>query len=236
MELLALLALGLAIAALVKSSGGRTELDELQRQLRLVRRDIEKLSDGLHALREEGVHPERASPAEPVIVDMIAPGIAPEPFVAPAPEPALSKETPPPPPPREAVAAKSLEETLTANWLVWIGALAIALAGTFLVRYAIESGLLGPGARVTLGFLLGVALAAAASGCGGARASGPSRGCVSTTCRRRSPLRGSSSPSPASTPPMRSTTCWRRRSPSSAWRWWRFRASGFRCCTDASSP
>jgi uncharacterized membrane protein len=56
------------------------------------------------------------------------------------------------------VDAKSIEETLTSRWLVWVGALALALSGTFLVRYAIENGLLGPTARVTLGFLLGIVL------------------------------------------------------------------------------
>src|SRR6185312_764143 len=85
------------------------------------------------------------------------------PPVADSPKPVISLSPAPPPPvlpPRAAPEAKSIEETLTSRWLVWVGALAIALAGTFLVRYAIENGLLGPTARVTLGLLLGIVLIA----------------------------------------------------------------------------
>jgi uncharacterized membrane protein len=45
---------------------------------------------------------------------------------------------------------------------VWIGALALLLAGVFLIRYAVERGLLGPAPRCVLATLLGIALLAAA--------------------------------------------------------------------------
>lgn len=64
-------------------------------------------------------------------------------------------------PPKRAADPKTLEEAFTSRWLVWLGALAIGLAGTFFVRYAIENGFLGPFARVTLGFIAGIALAIA---------------------------------------------------------------------------
>ena len=51
----------------------------------------------------------------------------------------------------------SLEESLGARLPVWIGAIAIALAGAFLVKYSFDQGWVGPGVRVTLGALLGVA-------------------------------------------------------------------------------
>ena len=54
----------------------------------------------------------------------------------------------------------SLEERLGTQWAVWVGGLALALGGIFLVRYSIEQGLVGPGVRVTLGALLAVALIA----------------------------------------------------------------------------
>lgn len=56
-------------------------------------------------------------------------------------------------------ANKSSFEEAFGKWLpVWIGGLALALAGFFLVKYSIETGLLGPGVRVLLGVAFGVAL------------------------------------------------------------------------------
>jgi len=52
----------------------------------------------------------------------------------------------------------SLEERFGTRWVVWVGGLALALGGIFLVRYSIEQGWIGPGVRVTLGALLAVAL------------------------------------------------------------------------------
>jgi uncharacterized membrane protein len=56
--------------------------------------------------------------------------------------------------------AESLENLLGARWAVWAGGLALALGGVFLVRYSIESGLVGPGVRLTLAALFGLALIA----------------------------------------------------------------------------
>lgn len=60
----------------------------------------------------------------------------------------------------EAAKPKDLEEKLTSGWLVWLGAITIALAGVFLVKYAVESGWLRPAVRDLMGVVLGVALAA----------------------------------------------------------------------------
>lgn len=43
-----------------------------------------------------------------------------------------------------------------ANWMIWLGGLCIALAGIFMVRYSIEQGLLGPGARIALALITGL--------------------------------------------------------------------------------
>jgi uncharacterized membrane protein len=56
------------------------------------------------------------------------------------------------------VAQPDLEEQFGTRWVVWIGGLALALGGLFLVRYSIEQGLIGPGVRLSLGGLLAVAL------------------------------------------------------------------------------
>jgi uncharacterized membrane protein len=45
--------------------------------------------------------------------------------------------------------------------VVWVGGLALALGGVFMVRYSIEQGWIGPGVRVALGWLLAAALAGA---------------------------------------------------------------------------
>jgi uncharacterized membrane protein len=69
------------------------------------------------------------------------------------------------PPPLAAPALDSrepgFEERLGTRWVVWIGGLALALGGFFMVRYSIEAGLLGPGVRVFLGGLFAAALLAA---------------------------------------------------------------------------
>ncbi|MCJ8519119.1 putative membrane protein [Pseudorhizobium tarimense] len=59
-------------------------------------------------------------------------------------------------PPRE-----TFESSFGARWTVWIGGIALALGGIFLIRYTIESGLLGPAARLALASIFGVALFAA---------------------------------------------------------------------------
>jgi uncharacterized membrane protein len=70
---------------------------------------------------------------------------------------------PPPPPsyPPPAAGRPGLEEALGTRWAVWIGGLALALGGVFLVRYSIEAGLIGPGMRIIAGLLFAAALLAA---------------------------------------------------------------------------
>ena len=55
-------------------------------------------------------------------------------------------------------AREGFEKELTSRWLVWLGGIAISLAGIFLTAYAIEQGYLGPVTRITLGFLFGLTL------------------------------------------------------------------------------
>jgi uncharacterized membrane protein len=60
---------------------------------------------------------------------------------------------PSPSPPRAGI-----EERLTSRWLVWLGAVALVLAGIFLIKYSIDNALLTPVMRATFGLALGVAL------------------------------------------------------------------------------
>lgn len=44
------------------------------------------------------------------------------------------------------------------NWMIWLGGISVGLAGIFLVKYSIDSGLLGPRQRVILACIIGVFL------------------------------------------------------------------------------
>src|SRR5205085_6354299 len=48
-----------------------------------------------------------------------------------------------------------------ARWAVWVGGIALALGGIFLVRYSIEEGLIGPGLRILAGLIFSLAVIAA---------------------------------------------------------------------------
>ncbi len=77
--------------------------------------------------------------------------------MVPEPEPAATETVAAgQPKPRE-----SFESRFGARWSVWVGGLALALGGIFLVRYSIDAGLLGPAARLVLATLFGLALAGA---------------------------------------------------------------------------
>jgi uncharacterized membrane protein len=87
----------------------------------------------------------------------------PEPQTEAAEPPPPPTEPPPPPPPgpapQEHIAG--LEERFGTRWVVWVGGVALALGGIFLVKYTIEAGLIGPRLRIFLGALLAAALVAA---------------------------------------------------------------------------
>lgn len=55
--------------------------------------------------------------------------------------------------------APDIETALGTRWAVWVGGLALALGGVFLVRYSIEAGIFGPGVRLILAGSLGLVLA-----------------------------------------------------------------------------
>src|SRR6516225_11434663 len=88
----------------------------------------------------------RTPPAEPVA--------EPPPALAEIAAAAATPAAPSPLPP----AAPGFEERLGTRWVVWIGGLALALGGFFLVRYSIEAGLLGPRVRTLLGGLFALVL------------------------------------------------------------------------------
>ncbi len=120
-------------------------------QLRILRRELMEL---------------RTLPREPVST---APNILPpEPMAAPIP---LDVQVIPPiqPEPDNVVEPvtnvaplakppRDIEALFAARWGVWLGSAALLFAGIFLIRYAVEESLLGPGARCALAALLGATL------------------------------------------------------------------------------
>ena len=59
-------------------------------------------------------------------------------------------------------ARPTIETALGTRWAVWVGGVALALGGLFLVRYSIEAGIFGPEVRLAMAGVLGIALVAAA--------------------------------------------------------------------------
>jgi uncharacterized membrane protein len=99
--------------------------------------------------------------AEPAPEQVATPGEQPPP-VEPVAEPAdMAARAPPATPPPSPPPRAGIEERLTSRWLVWLGAVALVLAGIFLIKYSIDNALLTPAMRATFGLLLGIALTVA---------------------------------------------------------------------------
>lgn len=53
---------------------------------------------------------------------------------------------------------ESLESRLGARWAVWVGGIALALGGVFMVKYSIDAGLLSPAVRLFMAAIFGLVL------------------------------------------------------------------------------
>ncbi|KAB2946102.1 MAG: DUF2339 domain-containing protein, partial [Rhizobiaceae bacterium] len=62
------------------------------------------------------------------------------------------------PAPNRGLSRPDIETALGTRWAVWVGGLALALGGVFLIRYTIEAGIFGPEVRLALAALLGLSL------------------------------------------------------------------------------
>jgi uncharacterized membrane protein len=158
--LLVVLALAIPVCAIwgfVLALGLQTKTRLLEE--RLARVEAQFRAGGPLPAAEVAPEPEAPPPAAPA-----APAAAEIPAELP-PEglgetrPELPPETVPPAPPAQP--RPGFEEALGTRWAVWVGGVALALGGLFLVRYSIEQGLLGPGARIAAGALFALALIAA---------------------------------------------------------------------------
>jgi len=108
--------------------------------------------------------PAPTPPAPPQHETESAPSsVAEEPAQTPAPTPAPSPSPPTSAPPPGTTAAQpefveSFEQRFGTRWVVWIGGVALALGGIFLVNYAVEQGYFGPGVRIVLASILAALL------------------------------------------------------------------------------
>ncbi len=143
------------------------KLGRLTEQLDAVVKAQKTLAERAGAVREEVVtepaaeEPE-AEEAIPSAAEEAEAPMTPEAEAAPPEtEAPVIPEAAPTPPPVTPPQRIGLEERITSRWFVWVGAVALALAGLFLVKYAIDYGLLTPRMRVAAGFIFGLALMAA---------------------------------------------------------------------------
>jgi uncharacterized membrane protein len=166
LEILILLAIAFPVIAIV----GLIMAINTRERLRSLEFNVQRLERGL-ATASAAAAPQAPSvepaPEAPVIRDIpVIPEPAPTALpLAPVEQPqqaapaAVAPTAPPPPTaPAPAPSGPSLEERFGTQWTVWVGGVAIALGGFFLVRLSIEQGWFGPGARVFLGALLAIAL------------------------------------------------------------------------------
>ena len=137
----------------------------LLNRLRRLERRVAEAEKSLSALAGRFTPGGAVRPAAPVLVpdDTASSQVASVPPAAP-PDTTLPPPLPPDLPPAPAGPAerpvRSLEETIGSRWAIWIGGLAFALGGLFLVRYSIEAGLFSPAVRMSVAFVAGmVALA-----------------------------------------------------------------------------
>jgi uncharacterized membrane protein len=146
--LLVLAAPVIGIVALIRSITDRN----LLRQLDSRTKALEQAQVAAGAAAPAAAQPAPAPP--PIVTAPAEPPSPPEPSSPP------SASVPPSPPSPSPPQRIGFEEKFGTRWVVWVGGVALALGGIFLVRYTIQQGLIGPGVRIFLGALLALALVA----------------------------------------------------------------------------
>ena len=139
-----------------------------RRGLRLDR-EVQALRQELAVLKRDGLVAKVAGEPTPVTETPVAAPAMPEPVIVepviPEPEAAevadaafVEAAAEPQPIPQPTAETKDFEGRLGGRIYGWLGGVALAFAGIFLVKYSIEQGWLSPGVRVSLGILFGFVL------------------------------------------------------------------------------
>lgn len=150
--LLAFLSLIFAAVAVHTASTATDAVRRLERRLRALQG-----AEHATATVDRPLETRRAVPP-PAVTPPAEATLPPPPVPPPLPAAVSPLEPEPEPTNAAAPAHRSLEHRIGASLPVWFGAVALALAGIFLVKHFIERGLLGPAARTVLATLLGIAL------------------------------------------------------------------------------
>ena len=150
-------------------TGWRREIDDLRTTAAARDEEIAALRRQVRALRGEPLDGDASfTDQDEIAADEPQPDAMAEPDIATVAAAAISGETvsevasPAGPTGWRRWTQGGLERQFGAVLPVWIGGIAIAFAGFFLVKYSIENDLVGPQLRVILGALLGFALLAGA--------------------------------------------------------------------------
>ena len=155
--------LGPIALAIANAANNRTR--QLEHEVQRLRQDLQTLA------RAQNVQPEASATPAPETRHAAEPPQPATPVAPPEPIPARSTENAlraarslltEPPVTRKADGHRSfrpeIEKQFGGRAFVWLGGIALALAGFFLVKYSIETGLLNERVRVVLGLLLGLGL------------------------------------------------------------------------------
>lgn len=179
MEALGILLLGLLVAALilpwvnlVNLSNRKSELRAVQDELETQRRELERLK---RQLAEAQTDQQSAVTAQVKAAAVQAPVTKPEsPIVTPPPipkqklQPSDVKQSEVAMKPVEltkgAISTPTQEDTEPKDWFskiaIWVGGIALLMAGFFMIKYSIDSGWLTPAVRVWMTTLFGALLCA----------------------------------------------------------------------------
>lgn len=150
---LLLAGVGFVVALVAQAQAKRVDGDlvVLRKRLGAVEQELLRLRAGVVPVRETTPEAEAEPEPQPEAVHPSRVEVLP-------PEP--DHVPPPRQPEAEAPARPAMEQALAERWLVWLGGVALALGGAFLVKMSVDMGVLGPAARVALGAVGGLGLMA----------------------------------------------------------------------------
>ncbi len=168
----------MAIVAFFKSLSQGSQLRAIDARLREIEKRLGIEAPPAFVAAPRPPRPPRAPAQSATATPSASVSETPSPFSQPVPQqtsaaapatpvaqPAAASARPPrlprPPVTPKPKSDRGFEEQFGTRWVVWVGGLALALGGIFLVRASIEAGLIGPGMRVFLGGLFAALLVAA---------------------------------------------------------------------------